>query len=145
MAEEPIVLPDTTDLEQAARCMKEHDIGVVIVSSDGAICGVATDRDLVIRGLAEGNPLATLADICTREVVCLPPDARLDEAVFTMRKSAVRRVVVMEGDRAVGLVSLGDLATQRSAADALADIAAAGPTTEGGEDGGDEDADESSA
>lgn len=131
MTADPIVLDASATVSDAARAMKARDVGDVLVRSDGKLCGIVTDRDIVIRALAgdpQGGPRRTLGEICTRDVAALQPDAEVDEAIRVMRERAVRRVPVIEGDRPLGIVSLGDLAIARDRESALADISAAPPT-----------------
>lgn len=109
--------------------MAGQDIGDVVVTRDGAPCGVVTDRDLVIRGLAAGTDPATteLGEICSRDLVTLPGDASPDQAVQLMRDRAIRRVLVTDHDDIVGVVTLGDLAVDRDPDSALADISSQRP------------------
>ena len=105
--------------------MKESDIGDVLVSDDGKLCGVVTDRDIVVRGLAEGRASARLGDICSRELVTVPPDGEVDEAARLMSEHALRRLPVTDHGRPVGMVSIGDLAVEMDRDSVLADISAA--------------------
>jgi len=91
--------------------------------------GLVTDRDLVVRALAEGRDSATtkLGDICSKDLVVLSPGDSVDDAVRVMRERAVRRIPVVEEGRAVGIISIGDLAIERDADSALADISVAPP------------------
>jgi CBS domain-containing protein len=125
MTPDPVVMPATSSLEDAARQMRDHDIGDVLVSNDGRICGLVTDRDIVVRGLAEGRASARLGDICTHELIAVRPDDDAETAVRVMGEHAIRRLPVVENDRAVGMVSLGDLAIELDPNTALADISAA--------------------
>jgi signal-transduction protein with cAMP-binding, CBS, and nucleotidyltransferase domain len=123
-------LPDSAPLVQAAQAMRDQDIGGIIVTkSDGTMCGFVTDRDLVVRGLASGrDPSNTkLADICTKNVTTLRPSQTIADAIGTMSARAVRRVPVVENGKAVGMVSLGDLAGARDPESVLGRISAAPP------------------
>jgi CBS domain-containing protein len=113
-------------LRDAAREMRDGDIGsVIVMMNDGSICGIVTDRDIVIRGLAQGKNLETrLADVCSRELVTLSPDQTIDEAIALMRENGVRRLPVEEGGRPVGILSLGDLAIERDEKSVLGQISA---------------------
>ncbi|GAB2886957.1 CBS domain-containing protein [Streptomyces deserti] len=129
--------PDATSVEpmttvaRAARLMREKDIGDVLVAYDCDLFGVLTDRDIVLRGVAEGrDPEATsVGSLCTRPpVATLAPDDTTDHAVDLMRRYAVRRLPVVErGGCPVGMVSLGDLAATEDPHSALADISRAAP------------------
>jgi len=128
MAKNPVTLSKSTPLIEAAKSMKEKDIGNVIVFDNGQIEGVVTDRDIVVRAIAEGrDPNNTkLEEVCSSGVVTLPPDASLDEAAKLMRDKKVRRIPIEENGKPVGIVSIGDLAMKLDDRSALADISAAG-------------------
>jgi CBS domain-containing protein len=131
MTPDPIVLDVSASIRDAAREMKARDVGDVLVGNEGRLWGIVTDRDIVVRGVAEyGDALATcrLADICTTEVQCLAPDDAIGEAIRVMERSAIRRIPVVEEGRAVGVVTLGDLAAARDRDSALGRISAAPPT-----------------
>jgi PPOX class probable F420-dependent enzyme len=120
-----------TTLERAAHMMREQNVGDVLVAYDCDLFGVLTDRDIVIRAVAEGrDPHTTTAgSVCTRPpVVTLTPDDTTDHAVELMRQYAVRRLPVVEhGGCPVGMVSLGDLAVTEDPHSALSDISRADP------------------
>ena len=84
-----------------------------------------TDRDIVVRGLAGGKWSVELGDICSRDLVTVSPDESIDDAIGVMSWHAVRRLPVVEDGRAIGMVSIGDLAVERDRNSALADISAA--------------------
>jgi CBS domain-containing protein len=129
MSSSPIGLEDTATLVEAARAMREGDFGSVVVLKGGSICGVVTDRDIVIRAVAEGkDPKSVkLGDICSDKVITVSPDQSVDEATEIMRDKAVRRVPVVDKGRLVGIVSLGDLAKEKDEGAALAEISSAPP------------------
>jgi len=129
MTRNPITVPAGATTLDAARLMKEQDIGDVIVLDDDAVCGIVTDRDLVVRVLAEGrNPSGTkVADVCSRDVTTVSPNDPAERAVELMRDGALRRLPVTEKGKPVGVVSIGDLAVTRDPDSALADISAAPP------------------
>ena len=122
-----VTLPRTARLRDAARRMKEADIGDVIVLNDGGMCGLVTDRDIVVRAIAEGKDpdSAQLEEICSHEVVSVRPDDTVDKAVQLMRERAIGRLPVVEGGAPVGIVSIGDLAIELDEHSGLADISAA--------------------
>lgn len=127
MSHDPVTLEASTPLNQAAKQMRDHDIGDVLVTNDGRLCGLITDRDIVVRALADERDPATttLDDICTHQLVQVSPEDSLLHAVELMREHAIRRLPVVEGDNAVGMVSLGDLAIELDPSSALGDISAA--------------------
>ncbi|MGW0818087.1 CBS domain-containing protein [Streptomyces viridiviolaceus] len=120
-----------TTVTRAARLMRERDIGDVLVAYDCDLFGVLTDRDIVLRTVADGRDPddTTVGSVCTPPpVVTLAPEDTTDRAVELMRRHAVRRLPVVErGGCPVGVVSLGDLAALEDSRSALADISAAAP------------------
>lgn len=123
------VRPDATLLE-VARVMRDRRIGdVLVVEDDGVLRGIVTDRDVVVRAAATGKPLdqTKVSEICSEDLVQVEPTASIDEAVTIMRERAVRRVPVVERDKPVGIVSIGDLARVKDPSSALAEISAAAP------------------
>ena len=132
MTTNPETLPESTIVREAAEAMRANDIGdVVVVDDNGAISGILTDRDIVVRVVAEGrDPRATrIGDIASREMTAVSPDDPVDRAVQLMRERAIRRLPVVDKGKPVGIVSIGDLALDRDPDSALADISAAPPNT----------------
>ncbi|CAM5635778.1 CBS domain-containing protein OS=Streptomyces albaduncus OX=68172 GN=FHS32_002690 PE=4 SV=1 [Streptomyces griseoloalbus] len=131
MTAAPVTVGPQTSVAQAARLMRDHDLGAVLVTDDGRLRGLVTDRDLVVRSVAEGvDPEeTTVVRACSEDLVTVRPDDELDLAVRLMREHAVRRVPVVDGEHAVGVLSLGDVAMERDPDSALADVAVARPHT----------------
>jgi CBS domain-containing protein len=128
MTPNPATCPRDATMADVARLMRDRDIGAVIVQDGDRVAGIATDRDITVRGLAEGRgPQDSIGDIITTDVVALSPEDDITTAVETMRSRAVRRLPVVEDGRPVGIISIGDLAMDRDPDSALADISAAGP------------------
>lgn len=130
MTPAPLTLSAKETVAEAARLMREHDIGtVLLMNDDKTLCGIVTDRDIVVRAIADGrNPDSTpLESICSREITELSPDAPVGEAVAIMRERAIRRIPVTEDGKAVGIVSIGDLAISQDPESALGAISAAPP------------------
>ena len=129
MAQNPVTLGSDATAAEAARRMRDDDISDVVVADADNVLGIVTDRDLVVRVLAEGRDAeqTPLADICSAELVSVEPGVSVDDAARLMRESAVRRLPVLEGGKLVGVVSLGDLAIEQDEDSALADISAAEP------------------
>ena len=128
MSSDVVALEASSPLRTAAEVMRDEDVGSVIVTDGGHVAGIVTDRDLVVRAAAEGRDLdaTKLGSICTDEVATVQPDEPVETAVRLMRERAVRRIVVTEqGDRPIGVLSLGDLARRRDPGSVLADVAAA--------------------
>jgi CBS domain-containing protein len=124
MTERPITLDKDASLADAARVMRDQGIGDVIVVDGETAEGIVTDRDIVIRGVAEGGDPGTtrLGQVISAGLVSVAPDDPVERAVELMREKAVRRIPVLEGGKPVGVLSLGDLAVARDAGSVLADI-----------------------
>jgi CBS domain-containing protein len=131
MSAEPAICQTSTPMLEAARLMRDKNIGDVLVADDGELCGIVTDRDLVVRGLAEHGDVGslTLGEICTKQLHAVSPDTPVEEIIELMEEHAVRRVPVLDGAHAVGIVSIGDLAMQRDQNSALGRISAAPPNS----------------
>jgi CBS domain-containing protein len=129
MAPRPVVVPSTSTLAEVAQLMRDGDIGDVIVQDGQRLRGVVTDRDIVVRAVAEDHAPSdvTVGEICSVDLVTLRPDEPIDRAVQLMREHAVRRLPVTEDGVAVGVVSLGDVAIEREGHSVLADISSADP------------------
>jgi CBS domain-containing protein len=129
MTRDPLTLAGTETLAGAAKQMRDADLGVVVVTDNGTIQGLVTDRDIVVRGIAEDlDPFSTsLATVCTHDLVTVGPDDSIDSAVRLMREHSVRRLPVVENGATVGIVSIGDLAVERDSDSALAEISASEP------------------
>ncbi len=129
MTKDPVTVPPTATLAQAAQEMSARDIGDVLVVENGKIRSVLTDRDIVVRAVAQGrDPTQTpVSEAASTASVTVSPDEPVEKAVRLMREHKVRRLPVVEQDRVVGIVSLGDLAAERDPDSVLADISAAPP------------------
>jgi CBS domain-containing protein len=129
MTQKPVTLETRDTVTAAARSMRDGNIGDVVVLESGQVQGILTDRDIVVRALAEGRDPArtSVGDICSRELTTLSPTDTIEDAVKIMRGKAIRRLPVVEGGRPVGIVSLGDLAVERDPESALGGISAAPP------------------
>lgn len=113
----------------AARTLSRYNIGALpVCGSDGRLCGLVTDRDIVTRCLAAGRaPGSTrVGEVMTRQVVSARPDMEASLAASLMGREQIRRLPVVENDRLCGMVSLGDLAVKEDSAieagDALTEI-----------------------
>ena len=127
----PVTMPGTASVHEAARAMRDQDIGDVIVIEHNQVCGIITDRDVVVRVVAEVKDptTTTLADICSHALLTVKPSDSVEEALRLMRTHTVRRLPVVEEGKAVGIVSLGDLAVERDPGSVLGEISAAPPDT----------------
>ncbi len=116
---------------EAARLMRDEDVGAVIVEDQNQLIGLLTDRDIAVRAVAEDrSPHETeVGEIASKDLETLRPDDDVDAAVELMRATAVRRAPVVEEGRVVGILSLGDLARENDKRSALADISSAPANT----------------
>lgn len=106
--------PDTR-LDQIARIMRDEDIGAVPVAENDRLVGMVTDRDIVLRGVAEGNDATqrTARDVMSAKILYCREDQSLEEVLKNMGDLQVRRLPVIDRqDRLVGIVSLGDLSRE---------------------------------
>ena len=131
MTPNPIVFPASATIAEAAQGMREFDIGDVLIEVDGRVHGIVTDRDIVVRAVADNcaPDAVTVGEICSEVLVTLAPSDSIDKATRLMRDHALRRVPVIQDGEAVGIVTLGDLAiqTDRDSGSALAAISASPP------------------
>jgi CBS domain-containing protein len=129
MMTNPLSVDAGASIRQAAEVMRDNDIGDVLVVGDGNLRGIVTDRDIVVRALADGRQPDTtpVGDICSPELTVVDAQAEVDEAADLMGRHAVRRLPVVEDNEVVGIVSLGDLARRGDPEAALSDISAAPP------------------
>lgn len=129
MMPNPLTVDARTPIQSAAQMMRENDIGDVLVTHEGRLLGILTDRDIVVRAIAgERHPAATFAgECCSAEVAVVRADDSTDQAAEVMRENALRRLPVIDDGQVVGIVSIGDLAVTQDPRSALADISAARP------------------
>lgn len=116
MTANPVTISSKGSIEEAARLMRQHDVGVLPVLDGSSFRGVVTDRDLVIKALAEGRMDQMVGQIASNSPVTVSPDDDVRKATQLMSESDVRRLPVCEGDRLVGIISVGDLATRQDPA-----------------------------
>ena len=121
--------PTDTPIEQVARTMRDRDIGDVLVTEGDRLRGIVTDRDLVVRCLAEkADPsTTTVGGAVSGDLVVVTPDMPVEEAIRLMAEHSVRRLPVVEDGRPVGILTMGDLAMERDPSSVLADVSAAPP------------------
>jgi CBS domain-containing protein len=118
MTKDPRSLESGSTVIEAARAMRDEDVGIVPIVEDGKLIGTVTDRDIAIRVVAEGKSpdSTTVGEIASRELVTIDPQQDLDEALRLMARHQVRRLPVVEEDgKLVGIVAQADIA--RSASD----------------------------
>ncbi|MFF8595551.1 CBS domain-containing protein [Streptomyces sp. NPDC015220] len=124
-----VTVEPQTSVTAVAQRMRDEDIGIVLVTEGDELRGLVSDRDLVIRSLAEGGDQEqrTVASACSGDIFTVTPDEDVDQAVRLMREHSVRRIPVIDHGHPVGIVSLGDLAVERDPGSALGDISSAEP------------------
>ncbi len=122
-----LCLDASQSVSEAAKYMRENDVGDVLVTRNGQLCGIVTDRDIVVRCIAPGEDPdeMRIEEICSRQLTTLSPEDAVETAVEQMREKAVRRIPVVDEDRLLGIVSLGDLARERDPRSALGAISSA--------------------
>lgn len=127
-----LVRPDQT-LRSAARLMAEMDIGALPVQENDRLVGMITDRDIAVRGMAEGlGPDALVSEVMTLDVKYCYDDQSIDQVTRNMADIQVRRLPVVNREkRLVGILSLGDVACEDSTVDE-AGIALSGVSQPGG-------------
>lgn len=117
------VKPEAT-IQEAARRMKELNVGTMPVSADSqSLVGIVTDRDLAIRALAEGKgPQTPVRDAMSPHVVCCSVEDDVEDAASLMKKHQIRRLPVLDqNQRLCGIVTLGDLAVETRGAKIVSD------------------------
>jgi CBS domain-containing protein len=130
MTPNPSTISRSASILDAAQLMRGNNIGDVIVLEDDRLFGILTDRDIVVRGLAERLDPETIpvSEICSRDLTTIEPTTSIEQAERLMREKAIRRLpVVDESGHVMGIVSIGDVAVERDPRSALADISAAPP------------------
>jgi CBS domain-containing protein len=127
MTQNPECVSGDTTVADAAKLMRDKDFGAVLIKDGDEVSGILTDRDIAVRVVAEGKDpsSATAGDCATTDIQTLSPDDSVEDAIKLVREHNVRRVPVVEGAKAVGIVSIGDLALERDKDSALADLSGA--------------------
>ncbi|WNO53815.1 CBS domain-containing protein [Stakelama saccharophila] len=121
-----LVSPDTP-IEEAAKRMRNSDVGALPVGADDRLVGMVSDRDIAVRGVAAGRTDATVGDIVSDGILYCFDDEEVERAANLMGEHQIRRLPVLNRDkRLVGIVSLGDISRRDddSAGVALADVSA---------------------
>ena len=115
MTPNPQCVSPGDSIQNAARIMRDCDTGAVPVVDNGRPVGIVTDRDIVVRAVAEDKQLnRPVRDIVSADVIYVTPEMSTHEAVDLMSEHQVRRLPVVENNRLVGIVSLGDLAVKEA-------------------------------
>jgi CBS domain-containing protein len=129
MTADPRTVSSMATVADAAREMRDGDVGSVVVIENGKVAGIVTDRDIAVRVVAQGlDPDATrVSEAATMRPVTLTVDQTVEDAIRLVREQDIRRILVVQDDRPAGIVSLGDLAIERDTDSALAEIASEPP------------------
>lgn len=99
---------------EAATKMKQEDVGIIPVVNNNRLMGLVTDRDIVLRGIAEKHPGSeSITSVMSTDIVSVSPDDPVEKAAELMSRYQIRRLPVVEHNELVGMVSLGDLAVER--------------------------------
>ncbi|HOG47551.1 MAG TPA: CBS domain-containing protein [Anaerolineae bacterium] len=130
MTTDVVSVPSSATIMEAARLMRDADIGDVLIQDSNQLMGILTDRDIACRAVAEGLDCAgaRVGDIMSRDLFTGMPDWDVNSASDLMAEEQIRRLPIMENGKLVGIVSLGDLAVdaeptqQGVACDALEEI-----------------------
>ena len=114
MTDNPETVSPGTFVADVARMMRDLDVGIIPVVHEGQLKGVITDRDITIRVTAAGlSPFeVSVQDFLSPNPVTVSPDDDIEKARTLMAEHQVRRILVTDGNKLVGIVSLGDLATK---------------------------------
>jgi signal-transduction protein with cAMP-binding, CBS, and nucleotidyltransferase domain len=130
MTPNPVGVYYDQTIAEAARIMRDAGVGAVLVVNGDSLGGVVTDRDLVIRGLAEGAGAdAPVGPLCSSKLVGVDAAAEIADAELLMRENAVRRLPVVEDGQIVGIITLGDIAVSADSGSSLAAVSRAAANT----------------
>ncbi|NNF64923.1 MAG: CBS domain-containing protein [Acidimicrobiia bacterium] len=128
MTKDLVTCPPTASVRDAAKKMHEHNIGDVLVVDGEKLVGIVTDRDLVVRTLAVDLGAETpIAEVMSTDVCTVNESCTTGDAARLMADKAIRRVPVVDGERPIGIVSLGDLAETKAPETVLGEISDARP------------------
>jgi CBS domain-containing protein len=112
MTENPHSIGHSASVVEAARLMRQQDIGSLPITDEEKLVGMITDRDITTRVVAEGADATTtsVGDVYSRDLISVEPDRGIDEALQLMARHQVRRLPVVENGRLVGIVAQADIA-----------------------------------
>ena len=112
MTKQVVSVSPNQSVEEAAQLMNQYNIGAIPVVENGQVKGMITDRDITLRSTAAGgNEKTSVSEVMTNEVITATPDMGVEEAARLMAQKQIRRLPVVENNQVVGMVALGDLAT----------------------------------
>ncbi|MBD8046049.1 CBS domain-containing protein [Clostridium faecium] len=115
MTKEIIKIDGKESVDMAAKMMKQYNIGSIPVYDKDKIIGIITDRDIVVRVMADEKNIkeTTVREVMTSNPVCLASDKDVTEAARVMSERQIRRIIVKDEEEVKGIVSLGDLAVEK--------------------------------
>lgn len=123
--------PDDT-IQKAAKLMRDHDYGVIpILDTNDSLVGIVTDRDIVVKAIADGHGPETALSVCMTDAPdSVPKDLPIAQALHLMEKHQIRRLPVVEYGRLIGMVSLSDISasgvSEQGKVDVLESVSAKG-------------------
>ena len=114
MSSDVLTATPETPLSEVARMMRDGDMGSVPVVAGGKLVGIVTDRDIVVRSIADGRDVSSaVGEAMTREIFSVRPDDFVFEAIRLMGDKQVRRVPVVDADgRLAGIIAFADIALE---------------------------------
>jgi CBS domain-containing protein len=125
MTESVVTAPPTRTVREIAELMRERNVGSVVLLDDDRPVGFVTDRDLTLSVIADGRDYGDhVADHASSPVITAEPGMGLDEAAELMVRHAVRRLVIVDGDRLTGIVTLDDLSSRTGDAELATQLSA---------------------
>jgi CBS domain-containing protein len=128
MTKDVAYINPASSITEAAQLMQKLNVGSVPVCDQNGVVGVLTDRDNVVRNVAHGTDphKTTVKDVMTTNVTTVTPDTDISQVTGIMSRNQIRRIPVVDNNTLVGIVALGDLATDNrfdtEASEALTDI-----------------------
>jgi len=119
MTSDPRTATGDTTLIEIATMMKDEDVGVIPIVEDDRVTGMVSDRDIVLRCIAEGKDAndCTAEDVMSTDVKTIDYDSDVEAAAGTMAAAQIRRLAVLKNGRLVGMLSLGDIAVNAGEAE----------------------------
>lgn len=113
MSKQIASVSNSDSVEKAAQLMKQYNVGAIPICSSNSVTGIVTDRDIALRAVASGqNANQEVKDIMTANPVVGTPDMDVHEAVRIMSEKQIRRLPVVENNKLVGMVALGDISLE---------------------------------
>ena len=113
MSRDLVTVDSQASVRDAARLMAEHEVGDVLVTQGDRLAGIVTDRDLVVKAIANDKGVEARVQECmSSELITCGPDAQVEEAARLMADNRIRRLPIVEDGQPIGIVSLGDLSTR---------------------------------